>query len=137
MVRVRRRSPPRAWIVAWTGAATLGVLNGVVRDTTYGPIIGEQRAHQASTVTLLAALTTYTWRLERRWPLETTTDAVIVGGAWAALTLAFEFGLGRNRGMSWEDITADYDIRRGRLWVAVPVFMLVGPALVRHLRHGG
>ena len=75
--------------------------------------------------------------LQRRWPLRTDRGSFAVGGAWALLTLVFEFGLGRARGLSWQEMAADYDVTRGRTWVAVPAFLIVGPAWVRRRQGAG
>ncbi|HEY5332662.1 MAG TPA: hypothetical protein VIJ21_03880 [Solirubrobacterales bacterium] len=54
-----------------------------------------------------------------------------MGGAWAALTVCFEFGLGRARGVGWSELGAEYDLRRGRLWPLVLLTVAVGPELTR------
>ena len=44
---------------------------------------------------------------------------------WLALTLAFEIGLGRTTGMSWDRIASDFDPRRGGL-LAFGMLVIVG-----------
>ncbi|TDU87908.1 hypothetical protein EV138_1444 [Kribbella voronezhensis] len=125
----------RAWTVGWLGAAVLGVANGTVRNLVYQPRLDELAAHQLSTCTLIVLLTLYLVWLDRRWPLPSTATAVRTGAGWAVATLAFEFGLGlgvQHKALS--ALLADYDITSGRVWVLVPLWMLIGPALIRRGR---
>jgi hypothetical protein len=46
------------------------------------------------------------------------------------LTLAFEIGLGRASGLSWDRITSDFDPRRGGLLTFGMLVILVAPRLV-------
>ena len=122
-------------MAAWLGATTLGLANAGVRELGYADRVGELAAHQLSTATLLAALTYYMWLLDQRWPLPTTRTALAIGGGWAALTVLFEFGLGRYvLGSPWPDLLANYNLAAGRIWVLVPVWMGVGPATLQRLR---
>jgi hypothetical protein len=124
------------WTIAWLGGAVLGVLNGTVREATYRRAVGERRAEQISTATLIAALAGYFAFLERRAPIPTRDQAYRIGAVWAALTVAFEFGFGHyvdpDR-KTWSELAANYDLTKGRLWPLVPAFMLVGPAAARRL----
>jgi hypothetical protein len=87
---VRRKPARRAWLVAWTGGAALGVVNGAIRAKAYGRL-GEHLAHQISTATLTAALAVYFWALDRRWPIQSYGDAVHIGAAWVAVTAVRTF----------------------------------------------
>ncbi len=128
-----RRRTVLIWLMGWFGASVIGVLNGVLR-TTYSERVGEARAHRISTVTLIVALVGYMWGLHRRRPFETSRQAVMVGSLWAVFTMAFEFGLGAARGLSWEEMTKDYDVTEGRVWIAIPLVMAAGPPMVHRLQ---
>jgi hypothetical protein len=133
--RLRRNRLVGKWMAAWLGATTLGLANAGVRELGYADRVGELAAHQISTATLLAALTYYMWLLDQRWPVPTTRTALAIGGGWAALTVLFEFGLGRYvLGSPWPDLLANYNLADGRIWVLVPVWMGVGPATLQRLR---
>jgi hypothetical protein len=60
---------------------------------------------------------------------------------WVALTLAFEFGVGHYIfGKPWPELLADYDLSRGRIWIAALVVTLLAPwwtARRRGLLNGG
>jgi hypothetical protein len=59
---------------------------------------------------------------------------LLAGLLWLVLTLVFEFGFGRWRGKSWEQLLADYDLAKGRLWVLIPVFTSLAPYIFYRLR---
>jgi len=127
----RPRPPYGPWTAAWAGLAALAVANGLSRGL-YAGRLGDDRAHQVSTATLIAALPPYARAVERRWPLPTARSAAGVGAAWVALTVAFEFGFGHYVAkQSWRTLLADYDLRHGRLWPLVLTATAAAPALAR------
>ena len=79
----------------------------------------------------MALFALWFWLLERRWPIQTPRLALRIGATWVALTVAFEFGLGRLSGRSREEMLRDYDLREGRVWPLVLLWLGVGPAVVR------
>jgi hypothetical protein len=126
--------PYGPWVAAWGGMALLGVANGVSRGL-YQKRLGEQRAHQVSSATLVLALLPYTAAVERRWPLPTAGAAAGVGLIWVGLTTAFEFGFGHYVAkQSWRALLADYDVSKGRLWPLVLASVGTAPAAVRAAR---
>lgn len=124
-------SATEVWIAGWVGGGAIGVANGAVREVTYGRALPERAANQLSVLTGSLAFLGYFDFLQRRRPLRSRRQAMAVGGAWLALTLCFEFGLGRARGKEWEELLAEYDLRRGRLWPLVLVTVAAGPELTR------
>lgn len=126
----------RRWLVAWVGGAVIGVTNGIAREATLAKRFDERTAHQLSTLTAIGGFAGYFALLQRRWPLSSTREALDVGGAWLALTVAFEFGFGRLVAkQSWPELLADYDLARGRTWPLVLAWIAVGPAAMATL-HG-
>jgi hypothetical protein len=120
------------WLPAWVGGAVIGVVNGVARDATYGRRLPPARANQLSALTAVLLFAHYFEALERRWPITTEREARILGGAWLALTVSFEFSFGRLMAKkSWDELTDDYDIRRGRLWPLVLASIALGPEIAR------
>jgi len=124
----------RRWTVAWLGGAVIGIANGVARETLYRDRTGDLAAHQVSSATAVALFAAYFAALERRWPLESDREALVVGGRWLAMTVLFEFGFGRGVDRrSWAELLRDYDLRRGRVWPLVLAWLAVGPLAVRHV----
>jgi hypothetical protein len=123
-----------SWTVAWVGGAAIGVVNGIAREATYGRRLRGPVAHQVSGATAITAFAAYFRALQRRRPIPTTREAVLIGGVWLALTVAFEFGFGRAVAkQSWEELLADYDVTKGRTWPFVLAWIATGPAAVRAL----
>jgi hypothetical protein len=123
------------WTLAWLGGAVIGIANGVARETLYAKRTGDLAAHQISTATAVALFAAYFAALERRWPLGSDREALVVGGRWLALTVLFEFGFGRAVDhRSWEALLRDYDLRRGRVWPLVLAWLALGPLVTRQLR---
>lgn len=134
--RIRRSRVVRRWTSAWAGAAAIGMTNAFLREAAFSGL-GELRAHQLSTITLLMFLAAYMWAVERWERLPSTRTAVQVGVLWAGLTVLFEFAVGlvvTRQPLS--QLLGAYDIRAGRVWALVPLWMAVGPAIVRRLHVG-
>lgn len=127
------RSPWRAWLIGWLGAAALGVANGVARATLYEQKIGAGPAHYISTATLLLLLSAYIRWLSSIWPIPSRAGALRIGGLWSGLTIAFEFGFGRFVAHeSWSTLLAQYNLARGKFWALIPLWMATGPAVMRN-----
>jgi hypothetical protein len=125
-------SSRRAWLLAWLGGPLIGIANGTLREVAYRDRVGERTAHQLSTGSAIALFAAYFELLARWRPLASTCEALEVGVAWLALTVAFEFGFGRTVAhTSWDDLLADYSLRKGRLWPLVLAWIALGPAIVR------
>jgi len=124
----------KRWLLAWVGASVLGVANGVGREKIYAGAVGDDTAHVISTGTLLGLLAGYVWLLQRRWPLSDRRETLSVGAAWAAMTVAFEFGFGHwVDGDSWSELLENYDVAAGKVWILIPAAMAAAPELARLL----
>lgn len=134
-VRTHQVPTRTRWLAAWLGLAVLGVGNGIARVALYEDAVGDRVAHQISTVTLMVLIAGYAWMLQRAWPLTSSRLAWQVGAAWALMTMAFEFGFGHYvTGNSWSTLLADYNVLDGRMWVLIPLTILVAPELARRAR---
>jgi len=125
-------------LAAWFAMLLVAVANGALRDFTYGRRMDELTAHQLSTaigVVLLAIV--IRWYVSRH-PPDSGRQAVSIGLAWMALTVAFEFLFFHYvGGRSWAELLADYDVLAGRVWIAVPAWVAVAPYLFFRLRRAG
>jgi len=122
------------YAVAWIPMLFIAIANGVARDLGYKKYTTELRAHQISTLTAAILFASYTWVVERRWPLESATQALLVGGIWLFLTVTFEVIFGRYVAKHpWTQLIADYDLRRGRIWSLLLVWLFVLPCLCHGL----
>jgi hypothetical protein len=116
------------YLLAWLPMVPIAIVNGAIREAMLKPHLDELRARQLSTLLLLVLFGAYFWLLFRKWPVGSSRQAVAIGIAWLGLTLAFEISLGRLvSGLSWAEILGEYDVRSGRLWVLVPLWVALGP----------
>ena len=111
----------------WFPMLLIAILNGTIRELFFRKYLNELTAHQLSTFTLLLFFFFYTRFVIHRFMPPSAVDAIMVGVFWLSLTLAFEFGFGRWRGNTWVNLLADYDLRKGRLWVLIPLFITIAP----------
>lgn len=121
----------------WVVLAALGVLNGVFRGLVIQQYVNDYTAHVLST--LATGLPTFALAmfLYFRWSRDhTARELALVGGLWMTMTVAFEFGFGHYvMGHPWSRLFADYNVFNGRLWVLVPLALLLGPLVLgRYLR---
>lgn len=117
----------------WLGMPPLAILNAIAREKIYKDYLGELAAHQLSTVTLMILIGIYTWLVSLGWQLESAGQSLAAGSIWLALTVAFEFGFGRLvMKHPWQRLFNDYNILRGRVWIAVLVWILLAPLVVNY-----
>jgi len=122
-------------LAVWFGILILAVLNGGVRQAWLIPYFGEAAGRALSTIALCGLVFLVAW-LTIGWmrPLG-VADALTVGLLWLVLTLAFEFLAGHYLfHQPWAVLLEDYDLSRGRIWVAVLVVVLFAPLWSMRLR---
>ncbi|MFZ5569845.1 MAG: hypothetical protein ACOZF0_05550 [Thermodesulfobacteriota bacterium] len=123
------------YAAAWVGMIPLAIVNGVIREKAYGKFMDELTAHQVSTVIAIGLFGIYIWVLTGIRRLESSGQALAVGGLWLVMTMAFEFGFGHYvMGHSWSRLLHDYNLFRGRVWSLVLVWMTVAPYLYYRIR---
>lgn len=116
------------YLLAWLPMVFIAVANGAIREAWLTPRLGELHGRQVSTLLLLALFALYIGIMVRIWPIGSSRQAWVIGLAWLALTLVFEFALGRLvSGLSWREMLAEYDLSAGRLWVLVPLWVAIAP----------
>ncbi|MBD0344472.1 MAG: hypothetical protein ICV63_06485 [Coleofasciculus sp. Co-bin14] len=118
------------YILAWIPMIFIGIINGIVREVTYGKYLNELRAHQVSTITGVLLFSFYIWALTRLWSIESPEQALIIGFIWLGLTVVFEFTFGHYvAGHSWSRLLSDYNILAGRVWIVVLIWIAIAPLL--------
>lgn len=122
-------------LLLWFPMLALAIVNGVVRETTYGKRLPELTAHQISSFTGSLSLFAYIWLTADRLDPGTAVRAWLAGGVWALMTVIFEFAFGRLYGKhSWERLLGEYNLAQGRLWTLVLFTVALGPYLAFTLR---
>ena len=118
------------YILAWIPMIFIGIINGIVREVTYGKYLNELRAHQISTITGVLLFSFYIWTLTRLWSIESPEQALLIGFIWLGLTVVFEFAFGHYvAGHSWSRLLSDYNILAGRVWIVVLIWIAIAPLL--------
>ena len=117
------------YFLCWFPMLLLAIINGTARDLWYKKYVGEITAHQISTVSLILLFGFYIWLVMKKYPAKSGTQAIYVGLFWLTLTLAFEFGFGLMRGRTLTQLLGEYDIMKGRIWILIPVWVLLAPYL--------
>lgn len=117
------------YFLLWFPMIVLAVANGALRDLVYVKYLGDLSARQISTLSLIILFTIYIYLVTRKYPPATLQQAFLIGLMWCLMTLIFEFGFGLLGGNSWEKMIEDYNILKGRLWILVPIWLSIAPAL--------
>jgi hypothetical protein len=118
------------YLLFWPVLAIIAIINGSLRQFTYGRHMAELAAHQLSTVTGIVLTGATVWALNRVWPIGSARAAWIIGACWLLMTIAFEFGFGHYvAGHSWSRLFADYNLAEGRVWSLFLAWIAVLPYL--------
>lgn len=127
------------WIrifMVWFLFIPIAVLNGIVRDLLYKPIVGDVTAHQISTLIAVLAffLLAFSFMKNHITSVSVPT-ALTIGLVWLSMTILFEFYFGYFVDhKSWEYLLGDYNVFRGRLWPLFLLAMSLTPVIIKYLR---
>ena len=118
------------YILAWFPMMGIAIVNGILREKLMAPRMRELSAHQLSTLTLVILFGLYFLGLFRLRPLPSAGAAMTLGLIWLGMTVAFEFGFGHYvAGHSWTRLLKDYDLRAGRVWILILLWVAAAPSL--------
>lgn len=119
----------------WFLFMVFAIINAGLRNGVYKPVVGEQAAHQISTIVFMTIILVITYIVLRFSNLNLSNrDAFFMGSIWLILTIAFEFLAGHYAfGNSWDHLLADYNILKGRIWSLVLVTIFFSPYLTSKL----
>jgi hypothetical protein len=122
-------------IAVWFVLLVVAVANGAAREGLIRPRLGERTGHAISTILLSAAILLVAWLTIGWLRPAAPLDALLIGGLWLALTVAFEFLGGHYLfGNPWSKLLADYNVLRGRIWVLVLVATVLAPLVAAYGR---
>jgi len=122
-------------LAVWAIILLLAMVNGAAREAWLIPRFGGVVGRALSTVALCGFVSLTTW-LTIGWIHPSTGgNALKIGVLWLVLTLAFEFLVGHyGFGKPWAALLEDYDLTRGRIWVAVLLAVLLAPLYAARLK---
>jgi hypothetical protein len=116
-------------VAIWILIALAETLHGVARTLVVAPILGDRPSRQLGVFVGSMLILGIAW-LSVTWIRATTRPQLLaVGLVWVVLMLAFEVGLGRAVGASWERILSDYDPRQGGLMILGMGVLVLAPLL--------
>ncbi len=122
------------YLLAWIPMVFIAILNGMIREYTYGKLFSELYSHQISSFTGIILLGLFIGVITYIYPLESTLQALTIGLIWLALTITFEFLFGHYvAGHSWVKLLEDYNLFAGRLWVMVLLWVALAPLTFYYL----
>lgn len=119
----------KRFVLLWFPMIFIAVLNGIARDLWLTKYLPGETARQLSTFTLIILFTLYFYIVFERNRIKSKTQSFKIGVLWMVLTLTFEFSFGLLRGLSLTEIVADYNIMNGRIWILIPLWLLIAPRL--------
>jgi len=123
-------------LVVWLVMLVVAILNAVFRNAMVAPRLGEHAGHLISTATACAAFLVLIWFTLPWIDARGRRDLFLIGVLWVILTVGFEFLAGHYLfGSSWDKLLADYNVFRGRVWVAVLIVLLLGPLWIGQIRN--
>ena len=133
-----REVAPARHEIPWTRAALTWMLmmlaetvHGAGREIFIAPVIGSLRADQIGVFTGSALVLLIAWACSRWLSATSLRSQLGIGVFWVALTVVFEFTLGRAVGMSWTRILADYNPSLGGYMLLGLAVMFIAPWLTR------
>lgn len=118
------------YLQAWFTMLGVAMVNGGLRDMTYGKQLPALLANQLSCLSGIILLGVVIHQYVCRWSLTSARQALYIGLFWMMLTISFEFLFFHYvAGHPWSELLANYDMASGRLWPLVLLWVLIAPWL--------
>jgi hypothetical protein len=125
-------------LAVWFVMLLVASANGALREAVLIPELGDTAGRAISTLMLTALIVLLTWVTIRWIDPQSAREGGMIGAFWVALTLAFEFLGGRYLfGKSWSELTEDYNLLQGRIWILVLFTTGLAPRLCAAIRGVG
>ena len=121
-------------LLVWLLMMVIETIHGVLRNFLLVPLVGDLRARQLGVFIGSALILSIAVLLIEWISPSSIRDLLMIGAMWLALTLAFEFGIGRALGRPWSALMADYDLSRGGLLSIGMVVLALSPWLAARIR---
>ena len=81
-------------ILWWFAFPFVAIFNATLRELIYKKPLGDLAAHQISTATGIVFFGIIFYFIFKKWRIESTKHAILIGLIWLGLTILFEFGFG-------------------------------------------
>lgn len=115
----------------WFLMCIIAIINGIIRNGVYSPIVGEYVGHIISSFILICifslVIALYYNNIKGKYE---NRNSLYIGVLWLIMTIAFEFIFGHYIvGHSWERLFADYNLFQGKIWLLVLITPLISSIL--------
>jgi len=114
----------------WLMLVVVESLHGTMRRLVLEPCLGDLLARQVSVLTGAVLIVIVFWFTLRWVGPQPNRRWWGMGLLWLTMTLAFEIGLGRAVGSSWDRMASDFDPRRGGFLAFGMLVILVAPRVL-------
>ena len=123
------------YLLGWIGMVFVAIFNGILRGVAFEPYMADLTAHHISCVTGVSLFFVVTWVYNRKWPIGSSRQALLIGIMWVILTPIFEFGFGLYiMKHPLEYLINDYNLLAGRAWSLVLASIFLLPTIVYRIR---
>jgi hypothetical protein len=122
------------YFIFWLPMIFIAFANGTFRQFVLLKYMDSLKAHQLSTVILIILCSIYTVLIFPQLSLYNRKQAFAVGLLWMALTVLFEFTLGRISNKPWDSLLEDYNICKGHIWPVFLCWLLLMPYTIYTLK---
>jgi hypothetical protein len=130
--------PWRRAFAVWLVIIAVETVHGILRILWLQPLVGDLEVRQIGTVIGSALIFVVAYLFSPWLHVPATRTLLAVGLFWVALTVIFEYVLGRLvLRVSWERILSDYDVARGGLMLFGLVFLALAPLIAARFRMRG
>ena len=123
-------------MLMWFPMLFIAIVNGALREFTFGKVMPELRAHQLSTLIGSILIGSFIWFVLSILPPASIGQALFIGVIWLCFTVTFEFFMGLvllHKPLS--EVIHDYNLFAGRVWVLFLILLVVAPLLF-YIIHG-
>jgi hypothetical protein len=120
--------------LTWMLIILAETLHGMAREIFIAPLLGDLRARQLGVPAGCVLIFAIAWLTSAWMGAGSPRTQLRVGAYWVAMTLAFEFALGRAIGASWSRILEDYNPARGGFMILGMAFLFLAPMFAARWR---
>lgn len=123
------------YLLFWLPMIVIAFANATLRQLLFIKSMGEIKAHQLSTITLIIFCSIYVWFVFPFLHIQHFRQALMIGLVWVLLTVAFEFLLGRLTNKSWSYLLDNYNLGSGHIWPVFLIWLLFLPYICYYIRN--
>ena len=123
-------------IALWLIFMVIAIVNAIIRNGVYKPVVGDLVAHQISSISFIIAILVVTYLSLTISNIQLNDmESLYMGALWLVSTILFEFIAGHYIfGNPWENLIRDYNLLEGRIWSLVLLTILIAPYITNKIQ---